>query len=423
MTEASQLRLQIIFWYLLSICAFVAANSNNTCEVLCLCSTPPDYWNQLKCCPESLVQKEVANPHDVNSESNSPFADYYPMSDGPMDSQPMYSNPAADDYPLSDGQIDGGPMYDGPVNDESMWDRKGDGRPMYDSLGDGGPIYDSQDNGQPMSENPSSNGPMFDSRVAGKSPVSPPSLREPRSLGQGKGIRAVTKRNHQVKISHKSSCVSPLVYTEPLHKDFAGANPFRVFHDCPQKFIGSDVYLKCQNFRNVSSLDCMIPVVDRKTKIIYANRFCAECNGIDDFETFHHEFKCSNEILGHWDLLSLEQTEENKKILLQSGMCVYSFKPPDKKTMQAAGNRCLSAKYTKCYQAEDVVLSNYVWDSYKITLHYLEDGKYCALCGYESAMLEYPDIGQSTNNTVQGACNYGRCLNYKRPLLSYSFFI
>ena len=326
MAGVSQQRLQFIFWYLLSICTFVAANSNNTCEVLCLCSVPQDYWNQLKCCPKLLVQKEIASAQDINSESNSPVADADPMSDSP---------------------VDGGLMYDSPP----------DGGSMYDSPPDDGSLYDSPVDGGPMS-------------------------------------------------SHKSSCVYSFVYTEPLHKDFYYAYPFRVFHSCLQMFIGSEMYLKCQNFRNVSCLECIIPVVDRKTKIIYANRFCAECNAIEDIETFNHEFKCSSEILGRWDLLSLEQTEENNIVLFRSGLCVYFLAPPDWETLQTAGNSCLMAKYTNCYHAEEVAVSKFDWYDYKWSNRYLEDGEYCALCGYPSAMPEYPDFGQSESNTVQGACNY-----------------
>ena len=402
MAGVSQQRLQFIFWYLLSICTFVAANSNNTCEVLCLCSVPHDYWNQLKCCPESLVQKEIASAQDVNSEPNSPVTDAYPMWDDPVDDGPMF-----------DSSADGGSMYESPDDGGSMWDLPGDGEPMYDNPDDGGSMW----------ENPSSGGPMFGSRVTGKRPVSPPSVREPRSLGQEKGIHVVKKRNQQVKSSYKSSCVSPFVYTEPLHKDFAGADPFRVFHDCLQKFIGSEMYLKCQDFRNVSSLERIIPVVDRKTKIIYANRFCADCNDIEDIETFHHKFRCSTEILGRWDLLSLEQTEENKIVMFRSGLCVYDLDPPDKKTLQTAGNMCLIAKYTNCYHAEDVAVSKFEWYLYNLSSLYLEDGEHCALCGYQNAMPEYPIIGQSAKNTVQGACNYRECQTFRSHFMSYSFFI
>ena len=487
MTKAIQVVLEFIYWHLLYNCAFVTSNSNNTCEVICLCPTPPDYWNQLKCCPDSLIQKKVANPHGVNAESNNPVADGNHMWNSPVNGQPLYDNPAADDYPMWNGLIDGGPMYDNPFDGRPMydnpvdgrpmydnpvdgrpmydnpvdgrpmydnpvaddyhmlngpidgglmydspvdsgpiWNRPGDGGPMYDSPGDGGPIFDVPVDGGPMRKTPSDGGPMLDSRVAHESPVSTPSVRKPRSPSQGQGIRALRKRSNQVKIARNSSCVYPFVYTEPLHeefKDYADRNTFRVFHGCLQKFIDSEMYLKCQDFRNVSSLERIIPVVDRKTEIIYANRFCAVCNDIKEVKTFNHEFICSNEILGHWDLISLEQTDENKIVQFQSGLCVYSLQPPDKKTMQAAGNRCLSAKYTNCNQAEDVALSSYDWDSYKITLNSLEDGKYCALCSYQSATKEYPDIEQSANNTVQGACNYRGCLNHRWDILSYSFFI
>ena len=222
---------------------------------------------------------------------------------------------------------------------------------MYDSPPDGGSMYDSPPDGGSLYNSPIDGGPMS---------------------------------------SHKSSCVYSFVYTEPLHKDFYYEYPFRVFHSCLQMFIGSEMHLKCQNFRNVSCLECIIPVVDRKTKIIYANRFCAECNAIEDIETFNHEFKCSSEILGRWDLLSLEQTEENNIVL---------------------------------FHAEEVAVSKFDWYDYKWSNRYLEDGEYCALCDYPSAMPEYPDFGQSESNTVQGACNYRECQTFRFQFMSHSFFI
>ena len=456
MSGAGQLMLQFTYWYLLSICVFVASNSNNTCEVICLCFPPPTYWNQLKCCPNSLLQKKVASssddqpsmpdgpaydypmPDDPADDYPMPDgpSDYYPMPDGPADYNPMldgpvggglmYDNPVGGG-PMYDNPVGGGPMYDNPVGGGPMYDNPvGDG-PMYDSPVGGGPMYDSPVGGGPMYDNSDDDGPMLDSPVADDSPVSTPSVRVPRSPNRGQGIHAMKKRSGQEKASQNSSCVYSFVYTEPLHREFLkhlyNDIAFRVFHYCLQKHIGSEFYLKCQGFRNVSTLESAIPVVDRKTNIIYANRFCAECNDIDDFEVFHHEFVCSNEILGHWDFLSLEQTEENQLVLLRSGLCVYSLKPPDNKTLNTAGNRCMSAKYTDCNQAEEAVVSDFDWETYKSSVEYLEDGEYCALCGYQRDIPAYSDIGQFADNNVQRACTYGECLDKPIHVMSYSFFI
>ena len=210
-----------------------------------------------------------------------------------------------------------------------------------------------------------------------------PSAREPRSPGREWSIHSTKKRGTDVQNWQNSSCVYPFVHSEPLLDEFKAVvvgHQFRVVHDCRGNHSGSDLHTKCLAFRNISNLESVIPVVDGNTMTIYANRFCAECSDIQDFEAFLHQFICSNALLGQWELLSLERTQENQLNLIRSGLCVYFIKPPDKETLKIPENRCLSAKYTNCNQAGDaVVIDKNYWHDCLTTLS-LPDGNLCAFC-------------------------------------------
>ena len=394
MLGASLFTLQFINWYLLSFCAGENFNANNTCKVTCMCFTPRDFWNQLKCCPESLLRKKVAISNGKRPISDNPIAVDYPI----VDDYPMLSNPIADDYPMLDNPIaDEYPMLDNTVaDDHSMWDNL---------------ISDDR--------------PISDNSVAEDGSVLLPTARESRSPRRERIVHNMKKRS-QVKNSPNSSCVYPFVHGEQLHRefrDYAENNRFRVLHDCLQHDQGSELYLKCQDFRNVSSLENVIPVVDSNTKTIYANRFCAECSNVKVFKSFHHEFVCSNELLGHWEFLSLEATEENEIDLIRSGLCVYSLQPPDNKTLNTVDSMCLSVRYTNCYQTEDTVVPDFSLNPLAIATQLLGEDKYCSLCGYQSNMLAFSDTGQHVNISVATAFSDEICLREPEDIMSYSFFI
>ena len=130
-----------------------------------------------------------------------------------------------------------------------------------------------------------------------------------------------------------------------------------MIHDCPGNHICSDLHTKYVDFRYLSSFDSVIPVVDRNTMTIYANRFCAECNDIQDFQAFFHEFVCSNALLGNWEFLSLDRTQENEMVLIRSGLCVYYLKGSETNSLDfVTENRCSSAKYTDCSHTGDALV-------------------------------------------------------------------
>ena len=411
MTEASQLKLQLMSWFLLSICAVVTAKSNSTCEVVCLRRTRPNFWNQLKCCPESLLKKQAVSPD--NQIDVIPVPDDGSMLNNTYVDESTASMPD-DDYHFWDNQIDVIPVPD----DRSMLNNIDVDESTASMPDDDYHFWDNQIDILPVPED----GPMLNNTDVDESTESMPSVRKRRSPGRGNGTFAIEKGIPRLMLKN-STCVHPFVYTEPLHQEFikfADENMFRVSHDCLHQFIGSEIHMKCQDFRNVSSLESVIPVVDINTTLIYANRFCAVCNNINikEVDAFHLDFICSNELLGHWDLLSLKQTEENQIDLFQSGLCVYSLQPPDDKTLDTAGNTCLSAKYTDCNQTEDALVTDYDWKKYNIFTESLESDRYCALCGYRSVMLSNPNIRQPAN-TVQEACHSRRSFDPRVPLMSF----
>ena len=249
-----------------------------------------------------------------------------------------------------------------------------------------------------------------------------PSVREPRSYSRERSVHAIKKRSPGVKKWQNQSCIYPFVHVEPLYEEFhifLSEIPFRVIHDCRGNHTGSDLHTKCLDFTSLSSFESVIPVVDRNTKTIYANRFCAECNAIQDSHAFPHEFVCRNALLGNWELLSLERTQENEMVLIRSGLCVYFLKGSETNSLDiVAGNRCSSAKYTDCSHSEDALVVENWYKYNSLSKQYFQDGYHCALCGNQSD--SFSGIGQSVIRSVQTSCSYGCALDV---VMSFSFFV
>ena len=268
------------------------------------------------------------------------------------------------------------------------------------------------------------------SPVDGEMPMLRP-VRELRSLFREQKIHKTERkplfrepRSPVAERRQNSSCVYPMIYIGPLLDEFKKRVykiPFRMIHDCQETFIDSDLHKKCLEFRNISRLENVIPVADAQTNTVYANRFCAECSGIHDFEEFSIEFICDNALLGHWELLSLERTQENMERLIKSGLCVYSLQPPNKKTLKNVQNRCMAATYTECNQAEVpvVIAKSYSYDC--DSKRCFRDNYYCAFCGDTTNKLRFSGINKS-ENIVQTTCNAG-CPNDRYDVMTFSFFI
>ena len=401
MRRASLHLLQLISWYLLPISFGLSADSNTTCEVICLRVTPPARWNQLPCCPESFLLRQAGSSNDDLTVLRNPAA-----ADGSPDSMSSVDDGTIDSMPsVDDGILDSMPSVEDGVPDSMSL--------VEDGIPDSMP---SVDDGSPDSM----------SSVDDGSPDFMPSIRERRSLSRERRVHAIKQRSPVVQTSLNASCMYPFVHSEPLLQEFqeiAESNAFRVIHSCQRKYIGSELHSKCLDFRNASSLESVVPVVDGKTRTIHANRFCAECSGIQDFEAFQHKFVCSNEILGHWEFLSLERTQENQPTLIKSGLCVYSLQPPDNETLNIVENRCLSAKYTDCNEAGDaMVLGKSSWHDFAHSM-FIQGGYYCAFCGDQHDKPRVSDIEQSANKSVQTTCN-GEYPNPPRQnVMSFSFFI
>ena len=158
-----------------------------------------------------------------------------------------------------------------------------------------------------------------------------------------------------------SSCLYPVISSKPYnvfnHPQNHAGFPRRMVHDCEQQHIASELHRKCLIFRNTSDVEHLVPVVSNSTGIIYANRFCAECSGITNYQTFTTEFICWNNLLfpRNWELLALEWSTENRIKLIEAGMCNYVFSTPNVDELE--NNRCMQVRYTACNETGE-------WDVY-----------------------------------------------------------
>ena len=64
---------------------------------------------------------------------------------------------------------------------------------------------------------------------------------------------------------------------------------------CPPNFKTADIKKKCQNIsidHEYEDVKITQPVMDRKSRIIYSNIYCAQCNGVTDTEKFRLTYNC-----------------------------------------------------------------------------------------------------------------------------------
>ena len=222
--------------------------------------------------------------------------------------------------------------------------------------------------------------------TSGKNPGPIPVFDKPDFIRVRREFAYPKTSNTTVQNWPNQSCIHPFVQGGPLQGDFQtllDEYPLRVINDCKENHIGSELHTKRLNFRNLSSLDYILPVASTTTNTLYANRFCAECMDVQHFVAFRNDFLCSNEFLGNWSLLSLERTQENQMVLLRSGLCVYYFKTPEISPSVyfdiTTHHRCTAAKYTGCELAGDADVSRVGWRDCLSTFP-LQDHTYCAFC-------------------------------------------
>ena len=141
---------------------------------------------------------------------------------------------------------------------------------------------------------------------------------------------------------------------------------------------------------------------------------------IQRFVAFRHDVICSNELLGDWELLSLERTQENQMVLPRTGLCIYYFKIHEIKPSVyfdiTAEHRCLAAKYSLCEQAEDAGVSrDYLFGRDCLLMLPLQDATYCSFCsGQNDNATSIHNIVLSVSNTL--------CKEHI-PELGFSFYI
>ena len=189
-----------------------------------------------------------------------------------------------------------------------------------------------------------------------------------------------------------SSCHYPVISSEPYnsfnHPSSHVNFPIRMVHDCEREYIASELHRKCLLFRNTSDVELLVPVVSNSTGIVYANRFCAECSGITNYDTFTVQFMCSNRLL--WpdklELLSLEWNGENRIKLIKAGICNYVFNAQNIDAMES--NRCMKVRYTACnasgeWDFKDQFLED-ACNAYELTYRDIYKNYHCMLCNNPS---------------------------------------
>ena len=217
-----------------------------------------------------------------------------------------------------------------------------------------------------------------------------------------------------------SSCLYPVISSKPYnifnhpqhHADF----PIRMVHDCEQQHIASELHRKCLIFRNTSDVEHLVPVVSNSTGIIYANRFCAECSGITNYQTFTTEFICWNSLLfpRNWELLALDWSTENRIKLIEAGMCNYVFNTPNVDELE--NNRCMQIRYTACnetgeWDVYDPVLED-ACGAYELPYNDNFRNFHCMLCNTPS-WYSLPENRYSW---------YPTCYFFKTSILEISFY-
>ena len=249
--------------------------------------------------------------------------------------------------------------------------------------------------------------------------------REPQSPSRDRNGHATKKkRSSVVQTWQNQTCIYPFIHITPLPEEFEDVlneYPFRVIHGCRGNHTGSDLHTKCLDFRNISTLEKLIPVVDPNTMTIYANRFCAECNDVRDFEAFRYELVCRNALLGNWEFLSLDRTQENLMNLVRSGLCVFYLQPPDRENpIIVYENRCVQAIYSHCNETGDAVTIAKTNRPHCLPTLSLQDNNECAFCSDQSGHY-FSGKGQSESHILKSMCN-NECIT-SHKVLSFSFFI
>ena len=297
----------------------------NLCSIDCQCGvSSPERWNQMMCCPAAFGRSTLLNP-------------YGELNDGVMGSQGEGDN----FIPNFDGQESGHFEEDNFFSDL--------GSPESGHLEEDNFISDlgSSERG-PLEKD------IFDPDPGSAIRKRRSKANDQESHGERANASIIEKTTDTHTRQQSSSCLYPLIYREPLHAEFKERfkktnkhTMVLMIHSCQYKFIGSELQSKCFDFRNTSSLENVIPVVDRATGRIFANRFCAECSGMNDFNEFTTNFICESKLFGEWGLLSMDRTHDNQMKLIKSGICVYYFTDPN---MYNPDNQCIEVRYRHCNQ-------------------------------------------------------------------------
>ena len=412
----------------------------NPCDIDCMCEVTPVCWNQMLSCPAAFGELTVV-------ESN------YALNVGEI------GTPGIEDSFIPDqGSLEGGPIEDynfipdlgspenGPMEDHNFIPDLGspEGGPMEDNnfipdLGspENGPMEEDNfipDRGSPKTGpfegdnfDPGPQGPErgtlekdnfgLDKDSANRKRRS--KARDPESHRERSETSTINRKFDTSMRRQNTSCIYPMIYREPLlaeFKDHFRHTMLRMIHTCQYEYIGSDLQSNCFDFKNTSSLENVIPVLDSATKRVFANRFCAECSGIHDYNEFITQFICNSKLFEEWEFLSMDRTHDNQMKLIKLGICIYYFKPPEQSIELIPENQCIAVTYKHCNQTENkVVRGIYLWNLCD-SKDWFKDENTCSLSDDHSYQTRTSDF-----NSLLRRCST-RCREDLEHVMSVSFF-
>ena len=408
----------------------------NLCDIDCLCEVSPICWNSMKSCPQTVQEMTVLTDPpagDENLVSDSGFVDDNYIEDP--------ENGFVEDYYLEspvDGYIED---YNIIVGLESL--------PIGHKEGDvfspntGSTKKGSTEIGQELRHQESTNSiediavPDEDGPTSGieetyfdpyqQSPEKSTTDKDSvvRDTGSIARKRRDAQRELEIGVNQSKSgtfetiCRYPMIYREPLQVDFSDRfrhTMLRMITACQDSFVGSVLQSKCYDFKNTTNLETVTPVTDRATGRIFTNRYCAECNGLHDYEIFIDQFICNDKLFEDWKLLSMDRTHDNQITLIKLGLCVYYFTPPNKTIADIPENKCFAVTYKHCNKTGDKFIRGaHIWNLCGAKDWFQNDNT-CSLCDE----IPYPTNALNYNRLLR-LCDK-RCKEDFANIMSVSFF-
>ena len=120
---------------------------------------------------------------------------------------------------------------------------------------------------------------------------------------------------------------------------YEGKDMYTTFTTCPESFRDNNVRMACE--RKATNLQEFIVVSD-KDHDVYKNRFCAQCHGVNDYDTWQVKVICNTTHMAHTFDITNEYFTNNDPVYLHD-KCILKAEPTDDVTKQK----------TTCFKAID----------------------------------------------------------------------